>query len=93
MKATWNGQVLAESDKTVIIENNHYFPADSVKMEYFKPSEYHTVCPWRGTASYDSIQVNGETNTDAAWHYPETKSGAKVIEGYFAFWKGVEISE
>lgn len=93
MKAIWNGQVLAESDKTVVIENNHYFPADSTNKEFFKSSEYKTVCPWKGTASYDSIEVNGETNTDAAWHYPETKGGAKVIEGYYAFWKGVEITE
>ncbi|MFT4544437.1 MAG: hypothetical protein ACI9UR_001828 [Bacteroidia bacterium] len=91
MKAIWNGQILAESDKTVVIENNHYFPADSTNKEFFKSSEYKTSCPWKGTASYDSIEVNGETNTDAAWHYPETKGSAKVIEGYYAFWKGVEI--
>lgn len=93
MKAIWNGQVLAESNDTVVIENNHYFPADSVNKEFFKPSEYQTFCPWKGTAAYNSIEVNGETNGDAVWHYPETKDGAKVIEGYFAFWKGVEITE
>lgn len=93
MKAIWNGQVLAESNDTVVIENNHYFPADSVNMEFFKPSEHQTFCPWKGTAAYHSIEVNGETNSDAVWHYPETKDGAKVIEGYFAFWKGVEIKE
>ncbi|MBL4587198.1 MAG: DUF427 domain-containing protein [Flavobacteriales bacterium] len=93
MKATWNGQLLAESDKTVIIENNHYFPADAVNMEFLKPSETHTVCPWKGTASYYTIEVNGERNEDAAWFYPVTKDAAKVIEGYVAFWKGVEISD
>jgi len=91
MKAIWNGQVLAESNNTVVIENNHYFPADTVNMEYYKPSDYRTVCPWKGTASYFSLEVDGEQNSDAAWYYPETKSGAKVIEGYVAFWKGVEI--
>jgi len=91
MKAIWNGQVLAESDKTVVIENNHYFPADSMNMEFFKTSEYKTSCPWKGTASYHSIEVNGKTNSDAAWHYAQTKDSAKVIEGMFAFWKGVEV--
>lgn len=93
MKAIWNGQILAESNNTVVIENNHYFPADSVKMEFFKPTDYHTVCPWKGTASYHSIEVEGEVNENAMWHYPETKDAAKVIEGYYAFWKGVEIIE
>ena len=93
MKAIWNGQILAESNDTVVIENNHYFPAGSVKMEFFKASDYKTVCPWKGTASYHSINVNGETNADAMWHYPNTKDAAKVIEGYYAFWKGVEIVE
>lgn len=93
MKAIWNGQVLAESNDTVVIENNHYFPADSANMEFFKSSDFKTVCPWKGTASYHSIEVNGEVNSDAVWHYPETKDSAKVIEGYFAFWKGVEITE
>jgi uncharacterized protein (DUF427 family) len=92
MKAIWNGQILAESDKTVVIENNHYFPGDSANMEFFKTSEYKTSCPWKGIASYHSIEVSGKTNTDAVWHYPETKGGAKVIEGHYAFWKGVEIS-
>ncbi len=92
MKATWNGTVLAESGDTVVVEGNQYFPADSVKMEYFQPSDTHTVCGWKGTASYYDIVVNGETNEDAAWYYPETKDDAKNIEGYLAFWKGVEVT-
>jgi len=92
MKAIWNGQVLAESDETKVIEGNHYFPADSLKMEYFKPSDTQTVCPWKGTASYYTLVVAGEENGDAAWYYPETRDMAKEIEGYIAFWKGVEVS-
>ena len=91
MKAIWNGKVLAESDETVVIENNHYFPADSVNMEFFKESDYHTVCPWKGTASYYSLEVDGVQNQDAAWYYAETKDAAKVIEGRVAFWNGVEV--
>lgn len=92
MKAIWNDKILAESDETVVVEGNQYFPADSIKSEYFQPSETHTVCPWKGTASYYDVVVEGETNPDAAWYYPETKDAAKEIEGYVAFWKGVQIS-
>lgn len=92
MKATWNGAVLAESDDTVVVEGNQYFPADSIKTEYFQPSETHTVCGWKGTVSYYDVVVDGEINGDAAWYYPEAKDAAKEIEGYVAFWKGVEIS-
>ena len=91
MKATWNGEILAESNDTEVVEGNHYFPADSIKKEYFSPSETHTVCGWKGTASYYDIAVNGDTNKDAAWYYPEAKDDAKNIEGYVAFWKGVEV--
>lgn len=91
MKATWNGTVIAESDDTVVVEGNQYFPAESVKWEYFQPSETHTVCGWKGTASYYDVVVDGKTNSDAAWYYPETKDAAKEIEGYVAFWKGVEV--
>ena len=91
MKATWNGATLAESNGTVVVEGNHYFPADSINKEYFAPTETHTVCGWKGTASYYSVVVNGETNKDAAWYYSETKPDAKNIEGYVAFWKGVQI--
>ena len=91
MKATWNNQVIAESDKTIVVENNHYFPAESLKKELLKPSSTHSSCPWKGSASYYSISVDGKTNTDAAWFYPEPKDAAKQIKGYVAFWKGVKI--
>lgn len=91
MQAVWNGTVLAESDKTEVVEGNHYFPADSIKREYFKASETHTTCPWKGVASYYSVDVNGKQNADAAWYYPTASDKAKNIEGYVAFWKGVEV--
>ena len=93
MKAIWNGQVIAESEDTIVVEGNHYFPADSINEEFFAPSETHTVCGWKGTASYYDITVDGETNKDAAWFYPDTKDEAKNIENYVAFWKGVEVTE
>ena len=93
MKAIWKGHILAESDDTVIVEGNHYFPRDSIKTEFFQPTETHTVCGWKGTASYYDIVVKGETNPDAAWYYPEVKPEAKEIEDYIAFWKGVEVTE
>ncbi|MEQ9165370.1 MAG: DUF427 domain-containing protein [Fulvivirga sp.] len=93
MKAIWNGTVIAESNDTVVIEGNHYFPADTIKKEYFRPSDTHTVCPWKGTASYYTVDVDGETNKDAAWYYPETSDLAKAIKGYVAFWKGVEVTK
>ncbi len=91
MKAIWNGATLAESDKTVVIEGNHYFPADAINKEFFRASETHTVCPWKGTASYYDVVAGGETNKDAAWFYPSPKTEAKEIENYVAFWKGVEV--
>ena len=93
MKAIWNGQIIAESNETIVIENNHYFPPESIKEQFFKPSSTHTNCPWKGKASYYSLNVNGEENTDAAWYYPETSELAKQIKGYIAFWKGVTIEE
>jgi uncharacterized protein (DUF427 family) len=90
-KATWNGAVLAESDKTIVIEGNHYFPADAIRMEYFRPTATHTVCGWKGTASYYTIEVDGKQNGDAAWYYPTPKDAAKEIAGYVAFWKGVKV--
>ncbi len=93
MKAIWNGQLIAESEDTKIIEGNHYFPADSINQEFYKQSETHTHCHWKGEASYYHIEVNGEVNEDAAWYYPEASNLAKNIEGYVAFWKGVEIVE
>lgn len=91
MKAIWNGQVLAESEDTVVVEGNHYFPHETINKEYFKPTDTHTICPWKGTASYYTIEVDGNKNTDAAWYYPEVSELAKAIKGYVAFWKGVEV--
>ncbi|PMB38580.1 DUF427 domain-containing protein [Fischerella thermalis] len=90
-KAIWNGAVLAESNDTVVVEGNHYFPPDSINKEYFKESDTHTTCPWKGVASYYSVEVNGQVNKDAAWYYPTTKEKAKQIEGYVAFWRGVKV--
>lgn len=90
-KASWNGTVLAESDNCEVVEGNQYFPPDSIKQEYFKASDTHTTCPWKGTSNYYNIEVNGEVNKDAAWYYPEAKERAKNIEGYVAFWRGVKV--
>ena len=92
-KAVWKSVVLAESDKTVEVEGNKYFPKSAVHMEYFKPSEAHSVCPWKGTASYYDLEVNGKKNAGAAWFYPEPKDAAKQIKGYVAFWKGVKVEK
>lgn len=92
MKATWNGAVLAESDRTVVVEGNHYFPPDAIRPEYFRPSGTHTECGWKGTASYYTIEVGGERNPDAAWYYPDPKAAARQIAGYVAFWKGVTVT-
>jgi uncharacterized protein (DUF427 family) len=93
MKAIWNGQVIAESNDTIVIENNHYFPANTIKSEFFKESNTHTVCPWKGTASYYTLEVAGEQNKDAAWYYPKASELARNIEGYVAFWKGVKVEK
>ncbi len=91
IRATWNGVVLAESDRTEVVEGNHYFPPESLHQEYFRPSDTHTTCPWKGEASYHTIVVNGKENKDAAWYYPHAKEKAKQIEGYIAFWRGVQV--
>jgi uncharacterized protein (DUF427 family) len=93
VKATWNGTTLAESDDTVVVEDNHYFPPESVHMEYFSDSDTHTICPWKGEASYKTIQVDGQANPDAAWFYPAPKEAASNIKDYFAFWRGVSVEE
>ena len=93
MKAIWNGQVLAESKETIVVEGNHYFPPNAINKEYFNSSDYHTSCPWKGKASYYTITVSGQSNIDAAWYYPEPKDEAKNIKNYIAFWKGVEITD
>lgn len=91
MKAVWNGQVLAESDNTIVIEGNHYFPPESISNKFFKSTNTHTTCPWKGLASYYTLDVDGKNNEDAAWYYPEVSELAKGIKGYVAFWKGVEV--
>ncbi len=91
-KATWNGEVIAESDDTVIVEGNHYFPQSAVRAEFLRDSETQSVCPWKGTASYQSLEVNGETNPDALWYYPEPKDAAKQITDRVAFWNGVQVT-
>lgn len=91
-KAIWEGAVVAESNRTVEVEGNHYFPLDSITCEYFQPNDQHTVCPWKGTASYYDLVVNGKTNASAAWYYPEPKSAAKQIKDHVAFWRGVKVS-
>jgi len=91
MKAIWNNTIIAESNETIVVEGNHYFPAEAVNKAFLQASETHTICGWKGTASYYNIAVNGEVNKDAAWFYPETKEAAKNIEGYVAFWKGVKV--
>jgi uncharacterized protein (DUF427 family) len=92
MKAVWKHAILAESDDTVIVEGNHYFPVNALRREFFEPSATTTVCPWKGTANYYSIVVDGERNTDAAWYYAEPKAAASEIAGRVAFWRGVTVS-
>lgn len=91
MKAVWNDTVIAESADTVVVENNHYFPRASVKAEFLRPSTTTTVCGWKGTANYHTLEVNGRSNPDAAWYYAEPKEAAQEIRGRIAFWKGVQI--
>ena len=91
MKALWNGEIIAQSDETIVIENNHYFPQDAIIKEFFAPSNKHTHCPWKGEASYYDVVVNGTVNSDAAWFYPEPKEAAAEIKNHVAFWKGVEV--
>jgi len=93
MKAIWNNKVIAESNETIVIENNHYFPHESINKEFFKSSELHSVCPWKGTASYYTIEVDGKENKDAAWFYPEVSELAKGIKNRVAFWRGVTIED
>lgn len=91
MKAFWNDTLIADSDDTVVVENNHYFPLDSVNASYLENSDTTSHCPWKGSASYYSLNVNGEKNTDAVWYYAEPKEAAKEIRGRVAFWKGVKV--
>ncbi len=91
--ATWNGTVIAQSDSTEMVEGNHYFPLSSVNSAYLKPSDTHSVCPWKGTASYYSLDVDGQENKDAAWYYPQPKDAAAQIKDHVAFWKGVTVTD
>ena len=90
-KAVWNGTVIAESDRTKVVEGNQYFPPDAVRREHLRESSTHTTCPWKGVASYYDVVVGSEVNKDAAWYYPETKEAATDIRGYIAFWRGVSV--
>ena len=92
MRAVWNGTVIAESDRTEVVEGNHYFPASAIKREFFRDSPTHSTCPWKGIASYYTLEVDGKVNADAAWYYPTPKEAAKNIAAHVAFWKGVEVS-
>ena len=93
VRATWNGTVIAESESTVVVEGNHYFPVSAVKQEYLQPSDSHTICPWKGTASYYTVAVDGKENSDAAWFYADPKAAAARIKGHIAFWHGVEVRQ
>jgi uncharacterized protein (DUF427 family) len=92
MRAIWNDVVIAESNDTIVIENNHYFPLDSINKKYFKDSDKTTVCGWKGIANYYTLDVNGDQNQDAAWYYAEPKEAAKEIKNYVSFWRGVQVS-
>ena len=91
MKATWNNQVIAESNATIVVENNHYFPREAVNGDLLRPSDSHSTCPWKGKASYFSIEADGKLNKDAAWYYENPSPKAQNIKGYVAFWKGVKV--
>ena len=93
MKASWENTVLAESDDTIVIEGNHYFPPDAIKKQLFRASATHSTCPWKGVASYYNVQIGDKVNEDAAWYYPEPKDAAKSIKNYVAFWRGVKVGE
>ncbi len=93
MKAIWNGAVIAESDDTVVVEGNHYFPASALNREYLRESAHSSHCPWKGDASYYSLEVDGQTNRDAAWYYPSPKPKAEQIRDRVAFWRGVQVTE
>lgn len=91
MQAIWNGTVIAESDTTIVVEGNHYFPPDAIKEAHFEKSSHHTTCPWKGEASYYDVVVAGDRNANAAWYYPQPKDAAAKIKDYVAFWKGVTV--
>jgi uncharacterized protein (DUF427 family) len=93
MRALWKNVILAETDDTVVVEGNHYFPVDSLRREYFRNSDHHSVCPWKGTASYFDVVVGDDTNANAAWYYPTPSEQARQIKDRVAFWHGVEVQD
>ena len=93
MKATWNKAKIAESDNTVVVEGNHYFPPETINKDYFQDSSTHTTCPWKGVASYYDVVVDGQVNKDAAWYYPQPKDAAAEIKDHVAFWRGVKVED
>ena len=93
MRAIWKGEIIAESEKTVVVEGNHYFPPESVNKKHLKPSPTTTICPWKGTAHYYSVVVGGQENPDAVWYYPDPKDAAAEIKDHVAFWRGVDVLE
>jgi uncharacterized protein (DUF427 family) len=93
VKALWENTVVAESDRTVVVEGNHYFPPESIKREFFQASDTHSTCPWKGRASYYDLRLGAHVNKDAAWYYPEPNEAARSIKGYVAFWRGVKVTE
>ena len=93
VKAIWNGTMLAESDQTIVVEGNHYFPPDAIREEYFHDCGTHTICRWKGVASYYDVMVDGKTNNNAAWYYPSPQPAAEKVSGYIAFWHGVDVRE
>lgn len=93
IKAMWNGQIIAESEHTEIVDRNHYFPMDSINKEFFKKTSHNTTCPWKGEAAYYNVVVKGKINENAAWYYPNPSEAAKNIKNYVAFWRGIEIIE
>ncbi len=93
MKAIWNDQILAKSDDTVVVEGNHYFPPRTINQQFFEASDHQSICPWKGTAHYYDVVVNGDRNANAAWYYPDTKDAANHIKDHVAFWHGVEVSD
>ncbi|MCB9135083.1 MAG: DUF427 domain-containing protein [Anaerolineales bacterium] len=93
MQATWNGAVLAESDQTIVVEGNHYFPPQAINREFFRENSKHTTCPWKGVASYYDVVVDEQVNPGGAWYYPAAKPAAKQIENYVAFWQGIRVEK
>lgn len=92
-KAIWENTVLAESDRTIEVEGNQYFPPDAIRQEFLKPNDHHTTCPWKGLARYYDVEIDGKKNSSAAWYYPDPKPAAKQIKDYVAFWRGVRIEK